>query len=136
LDLFEDLPSYCLSAEEESQAVTAMKNLLWRAEDDYARTTFKAGVVLGGHIPHKHGGPVLIECLSAPSKIGRRAAIHGLFHVVEWLPEMRDEVLSHLRRLAETDKEPLLREYAAGLADDIEADRMEHVQEPVFPDEP
>lgn len=136
LDLFEDLPSYCLAPEEEDQAVAAMKNLLWRAEDDYARTTFKAGVVLGGHIPHKHGGPVLIECLDAPSKIGRRAAIHGLFHVVEWLPEMRDEVISHLRRLAETDKEPLLRDYAAGLAEDIEADRMDHVQEPVFPDEP
>ena len=78
----------------------------------------------------------MVECLKAPSKIGRRSAIHGLFHVVEWLPDMRDEVLQRLREVAATDSEPLLREYAGGIADDIEEDRMEHVQEPVFPGEP
>lgn len=33
--------------------------------------------------------PLPIQCLQAPSAIGRRSAIHGLFHVVEWHPESR-----------------------------------------------
>ena len=136
LDLFEDLPSFCDGGEEEQDAVQAMKELLWNVPDDFARTAFKAGVVLGGHIPHKHGGPVLIECLQAPSKYGRRAAIHGLYHVVEWLPESQPDVIAALREVAESDQEPLLREYAAGIADDIEAERVDHVAEPIFPDEP
>lgn len=135
LDMFEDLPSFCTHVEDEEQAVTAMKDLLWTAEDDYARTAFKAGVVLGGHIPYRFGGPVLLECLDAPSKIGRRSAIHGLFHVVEWIPSMREKVVAALREQAVKDPEPLLQRYAAGMADDIEADEPEHVQEPVFPDE-
>lgn len=135
LDMFEDLPSFCTREEDEQQAVRAMRDLIWDAEDDYARAVFKAGVVLGGHIPYRYGGPVLLECLEAPSKIGRRSAIHGLFHVVEWIPEMKDQVVAALRGLAESDPEPLLRAYAAGMASDIEAEEPEHVQEPAFPDE-
>jgi hypothetical protein len=133
--MFEDLPSFCRNEKDEHAAIEAMKSLIWDAEDDYARTAFKAGVVLGGHVPSRFGGPVLIQCLDAPSKIGRRSAIHGLFHVVEWTPDMRDQVVGALRAHAETDEEPLLRSYAAAMADDIESDNAEHFQEPVFPGE-
>lgn len=135
LDLFEDLPSYCHSVEEEQIAVKAMRDLIWDAEDDYARTIYKAGVVLGGHIPHTFGGPTLLECLQAPSKIGRRSAIHGLFHVVEWIPEMRNTVVEALRGVAASDPEPALQFFANSIANDIAAGNYDHIQEPVFPDE-
>lgn len=135
LDLFEDLPSFCRSHADELIAVSAMKELIWDAEDDYARTIYKAGVVLGGHLPYDFGGPVLLECLNAPSKIGRRSAIHGLFHVVEWVPEMQDRVVAALRHQAVEDPEPLLRSFAAGMANDIESGNQDHVLEPVFPGE-
>ncbi|MBC8064625.1 MAG: hypothetical protein H7Y17_07330 [Chlorobia bacterium] len=135
LDLFEDLPSYCQNDAEEEAAVRAMRDLIWDAEDDYARTIYKAGVVLGGHLPHKHGGPVLLECLNAPSKVGRRSAIHGLFHVVEWLPDLKQGVLLALREVSEEDAEPILREFARQMAIDIEAGGVDHHPEPVFPEE-
>jgi len=135
LDLFEDLPGFCRHEEEESAAIQAMRDLIWDAEDDYARTIYKAGVVLGGHIPHKLGGPVLMECLEAPSKIGRRSAIHGLFHVVEWLPDFRPGVVMALREVAEEDPEPILREFARQMAIDVEAGGIDHHPEPVFPEE-
>jgi hypothetical protein len=134
LDLFEDLPSFCDGNGLEVRAVQAMRDLIWNAPDDYARATFKAGVVLGGHIPHKHG-TVLIDCLAAPSRIGRRSAIHGLFHVVEWIPERREEVVSALRGHAEREPEPSLREFAESIARDVEAGELEHVPEPLFEDE-
>jgi hypothetical protein len=132
LDLFEDIHSFCPTPEEESAAVTAMRNLLWNAEDDFARTIYKAGVVLGGHIPDRHGGPVLLECLRAPSAIGRRSAIHGLFHVVEWHPESRVSVVKALQETAAHDPDPVLREYAAMMARDIASGQVDHVGEPVF----
>jgi hypothetical protein len=135
LDLFEDLPSFCRHEDEEEAAAQAMRDLIWDAEDDYARTIYKAGVVLGGHIPHKHGGPILMECLSAPSKVGRRSAIHGLFHVVEWLPELKQGVLLALREVAEEDPEPLLREFARQMGIDIMEGGIDHHPEPVFPEE-
>jgi hypothetical protein len=134
LDIFEDLPSVCKTLEEQQDAIDAMRDLIWSAEDDYARTVYKAGVVLGGHLPDEHGGPVLTECLSAPSKVGRRSAIHGLYHVVEWHPALTGQVVDSLREVAKADSEPILREYAAAMANDIEGSR-EHVPEPVFPDE-
>lgn len=136
LDLFEDLRSFCDTPEVEGNAIAAMRNLLWDAEDDYARTVFKAGVVLGGQLPAEKGGPVLIECLHAPSKIGRRAAIHGLFHVVEWDAGTEGTVLSALNELAQNDPEPVLRHYAAAMATDIQAGNLDHVAEPTFADEP
>ena len=135
LDMFEDLASFCRNSEDEVAAIDAMKGLIWDAEDDYARTAFKAGVVLGGHVPSSYGGPVLLQCLDAPSKIGRRSAIHGLYHVVEWMPDMRDQVVAGLREHADKDPEPLLRSFAAAMASDIENDNAEHFQEPLFPDE-
>jgi hypothetical protein len=136
LDLFEDLPSFAANNEQAHLAVYAMRNLLWDAEDDYARTVYKAGVVLGGHLTHDLGAPALIECLRAPSKIGRRSAIHGLFHVVEWQPETKERVVAELRKVAATDPEPMLRDFAHMMARDIEDDDMDHIPEPVFPDEP
>ncbi|MCW5942827.1 MAG: hypothetical protein KIS66_11375 [Fimbriimonadaceae bacterium] len=135
LDLFEDLPSFCDSRVEELRAVAAMKSLLWDAEDDYCRTVYKAGVVLGGQVPLSEGGDALIECLRAPSRIGRRSATHGLFHVVEWQPERRGEVVGALRRAAAQEAEPALRVYAEAMARDIEAERLDHIVEPTFPDE-
>ncbi len=135
LDLFEDLPSFCHSRWEEEQAVNAMRSLIWTAEDDYARTIYKAGVVLGGHIPHTYGGPILLDCLNAPSKIGRRSAVHGLFHVVEWIPDMRGKVVQALSEHAERESEPDLKDFAKHMARDIAAGSYDHVQEPVFDSE-
>ncbi|MHB8635801.1 MAG: hypothetical protein ACYC96_04940 [Fimbriimonadaceae bacterium] len=132
LDLFEELPAYCRDADEERLAVAAMKALMWDAEDDYARAVFKAGVVIGGHLSETYGGPVLIECLAAPSRIGRRSAIHGLFHVVEWVPELRDSVAATLRDHATAESDPLLAEFSLRLAADIESESVDHGPEPVF----
>lgn len=135
LDLFEDLPSYCDTESEERAAVQAMKDLIWDAEDDYARTIYKAGVVLGGHLPYTYGGPILIECLGAPSRIGRRAAIHGLFHVVEWMPSLREPVIDALRTTSRSDADPMLQAYAANIAEDIAAGDPEHTPDPIFAEE-
>ena len=135
LDLFEDISSFCHTQEEAIAAIESIKALIWTAEDDYARTIYKAGVVLGGHIPYLRGGPALLDCLYAPSKIGRRSAIHGLFHVVEWMPDARTQVVEALKRIAETDPEPILREYANLMADDIAHGDFDHVPDVVFPDE-
>jgi len=136
LDLFEDLPSFATTPDDEEEAVDVMRDLIWDAEDDYARTIYKAGVVLGGHIPYVYGGPTLLDCLKAPSRIGRRSAMHGLFHVVEWIPEMRDQVVNALREAARIDPEPQLQEFASLMADDIANNAYDHIQEPIFADEP
>lgn len=135
LDLFEELPAYCRDADEERAAVDAMKALMWDAEDDYARAVFKAGVVIGGHLSETYGGPVLIECLQAPSRIGRRSAIHGLFHVAEWVPDLRDSIAATLRIHAKNEDDPSLSEFARGIAGDIELESIEHCHEPLFPGE-
>ncbi len=135
LDMFEDLPEYCHSSEEVRLAIEAMKNLIWTAEDDIARVAYKAGVVLGGHLPDYQGGSTLIECLKSPSKIGRRSAIHGLFHVVEWVPSLTSEVIDAIRDMAKQEPDPLLRAYAIQMAHDIELCESDHVDEPVFPEE-
>ncbi len=135
LDLFEDLPSFCADADDEAAAVRAMKGLLWDAEDDFCRTVYKAGVVLGGQVPSPSGGDALLESLQAPSRIGRRSAIHGLFHVVEWQPERRGQVVEALRVAADQDPEPVLRDFAAQMAEDIAEARYDHTEEPTFDEE-
>jgi hypothetical protein len=135
LDLFEDLGTYCRNLQEERLAVEAIRDLIWSASDDFARTTFKAGVVLGGHLPDQWGGPVLVECLDSPSKFGRRSAIHGLFHVVEWVPDLGPTVVAHLRSHAEREPEAVLAAFARGIADDLAARTNDHVPEPLFPEE-
>jgi len=133
LDLFESFPAFVLESELERQAVAAIENLMATAPDDYARTIYKAGVVLGGHLPYRYGGDALLRLITAPSRIGRRAAIHGLYHVVEWVPERKDEIVTALRN--HQDSEPLLVEYAVALAKDIEDGEIDHVVEPDFEDE-
>jgi len=135
LDLFEDLTSFCRTRETQFEAVKAMRDLLWDAEDDYARTIYKAGVVLGGHLPHMLGGPALLECLNAPSRIGRRSAIHGLFHVVEWMPSMRDEIVLALQHAADAETDPPLKDFARLMSRDIAHGDYDHIPEPVFPEE-
>jgi hypothetical protein len=135
LDLFENLESYCLDESDVETAVKTMRDLIWDAEDDYARTIYKAGVVLGGHLGAGVGGRTLIECLSAPSPIGRRSAIHGLFHVVEWEPKLRGAVVRALREASSAEPVPQLKEYAARMASDIERAEYDHVAEPTLPGE-
>jgi len=136
LDLFEDIHSFCKTPELEEEAVNAIRDLIWTAEDDYARTIYKAGVVVGGHLPDRFGGPVLLECLAAPSRIGRRSAIHGLFHVVEWHPESRVPIVKALEEVASHDPDPVIAEYAHLMARDIASGQTDHVPEPEFEDEP
>ncbi|MEQ1821707.1 MAG: hypothetical protein ABL949_04300 [Fimbriimonadaceae bacterium] len=135
LDLFEDLDSFCDTPEMREEAVRAIRDLIWDAEDDYARTVFKAGVVLGGHMPAEIGGPVLLECLNTPSKVGRRSAIHGLFHVVEWEPSMKDTISQALAECGARESHPQLCDFALQMARDIAAGNYDHVQEPMFPEE-
>lgn len=135
LDLFEDLGTYCRSEAEEQQAVDAMRKLIWNAPDDFARTTFKAGVVLGGHLPDVWGGQVLVDCLDAPSKYGRRSAIHGLFHVVEWVPDLGSSVIAHLKAHAGRESEPALADFSLKIANDLAARKLDHFPEPIFPEE-
>lgn len=135
LDLFEDLPSFARSPEDEARAIASVAHLLSDAEDDYARTVYKAGVVLGGHVPHRGGAEALLEQLNSPSRIGRRSAIHALFHVVEWLPQSRETITKRLRAHAREDSDSLLSRFAANIASDLEHERIDHVLEPTFPDE-
>jgi len=132
LDLFEDLPAYIDSDQDNDRAVSVMKGLLWDAQDDYARSIYKAGVVLGGHLPHRRGGQSLLDCLSAPSLVGRRAAIHGLFHVCEWVPEMEPRVVQALREHAKRETDPQLSIFAFAMAEDIVKGGLDHTPEPVF----
>lgn len=135
LDIFEDLPRLCPTPEMQEQAIQAIRSLLWDAEDDYARTVYKAGVVLGGHLPSERGGPVLIECLDAPSRVGRRSAIHGLFHVVEWNPETREGIVAALRAHADKEREETLATFARDMANDIDQQMYDHVAEPWLPED-
>lgn len=135
LDMFEDLPGLAPTPELLEQAVQAVKNLIWNATDDYARTVYKAGVVLGGHVCTESAARALIDCLTAPSKIGRRSAMHAVFHLVEWMPACRGEVVTKLRNAAQNDPEPALRHFAAHMASDIERGESDHVTEPTFDEE-
>lgn len=135
LDLFEDLPSFAATDEAQARAVEAIAGLLHDAEDDYARTVYKAGVVLGGHVPHRHGAEALLRELDSPSPIGRRSAIHALFHVVEWIPARRPEVVARLRAHARVEPDSLLARFASNMASDIESEGNDHTVEPTFPDE-
>ena len=65
---------------------------------------------------------------------GRRSAIHGLYHVVEWMPDMRSRVVAAIRDHAREESDPQLREFAVQMASDIERG-TDHITEPVFPEE-
>ncbi|MBL8048333.1 MAG: hypothetical protein JNJ45_06590 [Chthonomonas sp.] len=135
LDLFEDLSSYFPSVEAQAAAIEAIRNLMWEAPEDYARTIYKAGVVLGGHICTEASAAVLLECFEAPSKFARRSAIHASFHLVEWMPEAKDAVLAGLQRLAESDPDGILQAYADGMASDIARGLTDHIDDVFFPEE-
>ena len=132
LDLFEDLPSFISSEQDEVDAVEAMKTLLMDAVDDHARTVYKAGVVMGGHLPHRRGNTALLQCLSSPSIVGRRSAIHGLFHVCEWVPELSTDVVSRLRDHGKDEPDPQLAIFSFAIAEDILRRTIDHTPEPVF----
>lgn len=135
LDLFEDLPSFCPSPEQQDEAIQAIRDLIWGATDDFARTIYKAGVVLGGHICSNSAARALLDCLNAPSRFGRRAAIHASFHLAEWMPELRQEIAEAIIAAAKQEPEPALKIYAPRMAEDIKNDEPEHVMEPVFDEE-
>ncbi len=135
LDMFEDLPAFYPTREAQNRAVDAIKSLMWEAEDDHARTVYKAGVVLGGHICTDAAAAALIDCIAAPSQFGRRSAIHAVFHLNEWMPSRKGQILTKLRNAATSDPTQLLREFARSMVRDIEAGNTEHATEPVFADE-
>lgn len=135
LDIFEDLPNLCHTKEDRIDALSAVKELMMKATDDYSRTVYKAGDVLGDHIADDDAADILIDVLlNAKSAYGRRSAIHGFIHLCEWLPEQKERVLDTLREAAERDTNSLLREYAAATIDDIQKGGP-HGPEPVLPEE-
>ncbi len=135
LDLLEDLPSFCASPEQQSEAIEAMRSLLWDATDDFCRTIYKAGVVLGGHVCTQEAAEALLACLNAPSRIGRRAAYHACYHLVEWLPSYRERVVEALQARIPVEPEPVLVDYLGAMSRDIREEDLDHVADPVFPDE-
>jgi hypothetical protein len=135
LDMLEDYRAFCKTDAEVHAIVDAILALMMNAPDDFARTIYKAGVVLGGHFCNEPAADALITCIDAPSRIGRRSAMHAVFHLVEWLPHHRTEVVRALTNAAEKESEPLLKEFALSQADDIQSGAMEHKEEPVFPEE-
>lgn len=135
LDMFEDLPSFFPDEHDQDVAVQTIGDLMWDAEDDYARTIYKAGVVLGGHICTPAACTMLLDCLEAPSRIARRSAIHALFHTAEWMPQMKSEIVERLRGHGPNESDPLLRTFSYQIADDIESGSTDHVAEPVFAEE-
>lgn len=132
LDLWEDLPSFVTHESLASSAVEAIRDLLWDAEDDFARTIYKAGVVLGGHICTEEAALALLSCFDAPSRIGRRAVYHASFHLAEWLPDFRAKIVTELRRRVQIEPEPVLREYAERMASDIASEAPDHIADPLF----
>lgn len=132
LDLLEDVSAFFTSDDEMHQVVDAIVELMWDAPDDYIRCIFKAGVVLGGHMSSKYSLPALTKCLEAPSAFGRRSAVHGLFHVVEWDATTRSTVIATLAEYAEQEPEKALKEFAVGIAEDLKHGVIDHLPEPIF----
>jgi hypothetical protein len=136
LDLLEDLRGFFPSEAEQAEALRVLEEFLWGCEDDYARTCYKCGDVLGDHVADDRAVDLLLRVLAgAPSPFGRRSAIHGLIHATEWLSERKDEILAALERASHDDAHPLLREYAAIAMDDIRVGAPgfhPHGPEPVF----
>lgn len=135
LDLFEDLPSFCPDPEVQEVAIEAIFNLMWDAPDDYVRTIYKGGIVLGGHICNEPASEALLKLFEAPSKFGRRAAYHASFHLAEWQPQLRDTIIDALRSAREKEPELILASYCADMANDIIAGGVDHVGDPIFPED-
>ena len=136
LDLLEDHSAFAKSEAEVSEVCAAIRDMMWDNPDDYARVVYKAGVVLGGHIVTPAAADALMACLKAPSRYARRSAMHAVFHLAEWMPERRIDIVAALKKAETNETESLLRSFAAHQARDIEDQATDHVQEPVFPDEP
>lgn len=135
LDMLEDYSAFCKTDAEMQEVVDAIEFLMSTTHDDYARAIYKAGVVLGGHFCNEPAANALIKCLTAPSKIGRRSAMHAVFHLVEWLPAERTRVIAALQEAAKQESEPLLKEFALSQARDISSGASDHMEEPVFAEE-
>lgn len=135
LDLLEDIPTFCPTPESAAEAVRAIGGLIRRAPDDTCRVVYKAGVVLGGHICTHQAADELLASFQAQHRVGRRSAYHASFHLAEWLPERRSEIVQLLREASESDPEPVLREYCRCMARDVEAEDLDHVSDPEFPNE-
>ena len=136
LDLLEDLRGFFPTMEEQAEALGVLEQFLWDCEDDFARTCYKCGDVLGDHVADDRAADLLLRVLAgAPSPFGRRSAIHGLIHATEWLPQRKEEILAALSQAAECDPHPLLRQYAVVAMDDIRVGAPglhPHGPEPVF----
>ena len=55
-----------------------------------------------------------------------------IFHLAEWLPARREQIIESLNWVAANDPEPAMREFAASIARDILAGEVDHMMEPVF----
>lgn len=136
LDLMEDLIGIFRTSKAQSDALEVLRGFLWTCEDDYARTCYKCGDVLGDHVADDRAADLLLDVLAnAPSRFGRRSAIHGLIHVTEWLPERKGEVLKRLLEAGAQDPDALLRDYCRVAIEDIESGAPSlhpHGPEPVF----
>jgi hypothetical protein len=136
LDLLEDLPGFFPGPDLQAEALSTLERFMWDCEDDHARTCYKCGDVLGDHVADDRAADLLLRVLSgAPSKFGRRSSVHGLIHVTEWLPHRRGEIEAALRGAAQSDTEPLLREYCEVALNDIAVGAPgihPHGPEPIF----
>ncbi|MDI9639337.1 hypothetical protein QPK87_19490 [Kamptonema cortianum] len=132
LDMLEDVNAFAKTLEDRERIVHAIKNLMWDAPDDYARAIFKAGVVLGGHISDGIAADDLLALFHAPSKFGRVSAVHAVFHLCEWLPEKKDQVLAALEELIGREENLEIKEFAQCMAQDIASGATDHVPEPRF----
>jgi hypothetical protein len=136
LDMLEDHSAFAKTESEVTEVCAAIRDMMWDNPDDYARVVYKAGVVLGGHIVTPSAADALMACLNAPSRYARRSAMHAVFHLAEWMPERRIDIVAALKKAEVNETEPLLRAFAGHQARDVENQATDHVQEPVFPDEP
>ncbi|MFN8138813.1 MAG: hypothetical protein U0R49_03330 [Fimbriimonadales bacterium] len=135
LDILEDLHNVCLTDEERLEMLASIEYFMMNSPDDYARAVYKAGDVLGDHVATDDAKRVLLNVLSmGPNAVGRRSAIHGLIHLCEWIPSAVEEAKAALARAAQSDPEPLLREYASATIEDIESGEP-HGPEPSLPSE-
>lgn len=134
-DLFEDLSSFYETKAEQDEAVDAVGDFIYNAADDYARASFKAGVVLGGHICSDTAFAQLVRCLASPNKVARRSAIHGLFHLAEWRSDLAPRIVEQLEQASDREDIAELKTFAKSMAKDIVAGELDHMTEPIFDDE-
>lgn len=120
LDIFEDLENVCRDKDEYRAAIETVRQFMKTASDDYVRAVYKAGDVLGDHVANYDALEVLEDVLlTGEQPYGRRSAIHGMIHLCEWLPEVKNRCFEALEKAAANDPDQSLRDYAKATIQDI-----------------